>query len=776
MLRNIFDQYQTIKPALIAFGIVCVTGSWVTCLAADSTETSNTPDVRDSTDVDTLTKPSPARQAKIESTLNGLPLLFVENHGQFPDTVAFTMQGSSKNFFFTPDGVTISLIKKVKIGGAITEDGLMKASLSSAPQRWAVKLDFVNANADIKPLGEDLQPAVISYFKGPQLTWKTGLRTYSSLRYPDLWPGIDLVYTGSVNQLKYQFEVQPGADPKQIQLAYRGVTGLALTEAGALTVATPAGNLNDDRPVAYQMKDGQKVEVSADYKLGNRKADNHPYGFSLGDYDPTHPLVIDPSMLVYAGYIGGNQADVGTDIAVDAEGNAYITGNTTSTEESFPENVGPDLSYSRWNMDAFVAKVSADGSQLIYAGYIGGNGKDYSWGIAVDDLGNAYVTGQTTGHFPVTVGPDLSYNGHNYDAFVAKVSADGTHLEYAGYIGGGSAERAFDIALDNLGRAYVTGDTWSHQDWNFPVTVGPDLTYNKGVDAFVARVAADGSKLEYAGYIGGSGLDRGNGIAVDNLGRAYITGYTTSTAIFSSDTSSNYVPFPVNVGPDTTHHGGKDAFVVRVSKDGTWFEYAGYIGGIKDDIANDIAVDDLGNAYIVGTTTSNETSFPITVGPDLTYNGHKSDAFVAKVSMDGAWLDYAGYIGGNNIDYGYGIAVNATGNAFVSGYTISNQATFPVVLGPDLSLNGSYDAFVARLAADGTKLDYAGYIGGRSAEVCYGIALDKAGNNYITGYTYSDETTFPVTIGPDLTHNGGKIDAFVAKIANPFDEVHIDYR
>ena len=644
---------------------------------------------------------------------------------------------------------------------------MLKAALTRSPQRWVTKLDFVNANPDVRPTGEDRQAALISYFKGTQQDWKTGLKTYAALRYANLWPGIDLVYSGSGYQLKYQFEVRPGADPRQIQLAYRGVSGMTLTDTGALNVITPVGDLADERPVAYQMVEGRRHPVSADYTILPGEQRDSAIGFTLGNYDPTLPLVIDPSMLVYAGYIGGSGADVGNDIAIDADGNTYVTGYTHSLESSFPVTVGPDLTYNRWTKDAFVAKVAADGTHLIYAGYIGGTGKEYGWGIAVDGSGCAYVAGQVTkgSGFPLTVGPDLTYNGHNYDAFVAKVSADGTHLEYAGYIGGSSADRAFDIAVDTRGRAYVTGHTHSK---DFQVTVGPDLEANDGTDAFVTRVAADGSHLEYSGYIGGSSVDYANGIAVDSLGRAYVTGYTASTAIFSSDTGVNYVPFPVTVGPDKTQNGGNDAFVARVSADGTWLEYAGFIGGTGNDNGRDIAVDAFGNAYVTGETTSTEASFPVLVGPDLTHNGGKVDAFVAKVSNDGARLEYAGYIGGSNGDYGNGIALDLLGNAYVTGYTASNQNSFPVLLGPDLTANYSSDAFVARVAADGSGLQYAGYIGGRYQDIGQGIAVDPQGNAYVAGYTYSDQRTFPVTLGPDLTFNGGKIDAFVAKIANPF--------
>ena len=314
--------------------------------------------------------------------------------------------------------------------------------------------------------------------------------------------------------------------------------------------------------------------------------------------------------------------------------------------------------------------------------------------------------------------------------------------------------------MDSTGNAYVTGFTDSTEA-TFPVTVGPDLTYNGGVlDAFVAKVNASGAALNYAGYIGGSGSDQGFGIAVDSTGNAYVTGAT-----FSSEAT-----FPVTVGPDLTFNGIFDAFVAKVNPAGTALDYAGYIGGSDGDVGFGIAVDSTGNAYITGEAESSEATFPVTVGPDLTFNGD-FDAFVAKVNASGTALDYAGYIGGSGDDRSYGIAVDSTGNAYVTGRTTSSEGTFPVTVRPDLTFNGDFDAFVAKVNPMGTALLYAGYIGGSRSETLFGgdIAVDSTGNAYVTGGAFSTEGTFPVTVGPDLTFNGGGQfggDAFVAKIGD----------
>jgi hypothetical protein len=632
----------------------------------------------------------------VPTVLAKLPLYFVENRGQTEAQVAYYVQGRDTTLYFTPQGVTfvlngkkerpavpdLNLLQPVALGTAVAE--------KSTQQRWVLKLDFVGANPNVRPQGQDLTPALVSYFRGPREQWQTSLLTYRQIVYPDLWPGIDLIYSGTATHLKYTFMVKPGADPNQIQLAYRGAAAVTLTDAGQLEVHMPGKSISDEHPSAYQEEAGRQVEVAAAYVLtGDPVADSYVYGFRVGSYDQNKLLVLDPAVLLYAGYIGGSGDDEGHGIAVDSTGDAYITGSTTSTVPTFPVLVGPDLT-DNGEIDAFVAKVKADGSGLVYAGYIGGSDNDSGQGIAVDSTGNAYVVGTTSSTaatFPVLVGPDLTENG-GQDAFVAKVKANGAKLVYAGYIGGNGTDVGRGIALDSSGKnAYVTGSTTSTAA-TFPVLVGPDLTENSGTDAFVAKVSADGTGLVYAGYIGGDRSDEGDGIGVDSTGNAYVVGTTTS-----AETS-----FPVLVGPDLTYHGNGDAFVVEVSADGTGFVYAGYIGGSASDEGRGIAVNSKGNAYVVGTTSSAADTFPVLVGPDLTYNGEQ-DAFVAKVKPNGTKLAYAGYIGGGDTDEGRGIALDSKGKkAYVVGTTASTADTFPVLVGPDLIDNGGTDAFVAKIS------------------------------------------------------------------------------
>lgn len=646
-----------------------------------------------------------AQAASVVRNAGQLPLYFIENRGQLAEPLRFYALGADTSLYFTLTGVTF------------------------ARAGFTVRLDFLESDPSVRLIGETSAAAVISYFVGERNNWLTGIPTYSRIRYADLWPGIDLVYLGGVGELKYEFVVQPGADPALIRWAYQGAEDVRVTEDGWLEVKTPTGSFQDAAPVAYQERGGQRIPIAIAYAPEAQPANSGRFvvGFEVGPYDPALPLVLDPAILVHTNLFGSSgEWNRGNGIAVDAAGNIYVAGSTEGRR--FPVTVGPDLTRNGV-MDAFVAKLNPAGTELLYAGFIGGAGNDYGNGIAVDGAGNAYVIGVTRSDqssFPVVGGPDLTYGGSS-DAFVAKVNAAGTGLVYAGYLGGAGADQGYGIAVDGIGNAYVTGETGSDQS-TFPVLGGPDLAHNGRSDAFVARLNPGGS-LSYAGYIGGAENDWGQSIALDAGGNAYVAGSTGS----SQDS------FPVGVGPDLTHNGSLDAFVAKVSANGAALIYAGFVGGTAADYGSGIALDRDGNVYLVGTTSSNQTSFPVRIGPDVTHNG-KSDGFVARIAASGAHLVYAGYIGGVEDDVATGLAVDPSGVAHVVGHTRSTEATFPIMGGlggPGLDAGGNGDGFVVQVRADGAGLLDAGFLGFvERRDEAAAIAVDGAGNVFIAGRVF----------------------------------------
>jgi hypothetical protein len=454
--------------------------------------------------------------------------------------------------------------------------------------------------------------------------------------------------------------------------------------------------------------------------------------------------VIDPG-LVYSTLLGGSGSDIGRAIAVDSNGNTYVTGLTTAP--NFPTTVGAFDVAHNGSGDVFVIKLNANGSALVYSTFLGGALSDDANGIAVDASGQAVVTGRTdSSNFPTSAGAhDPSHNGST-DGFVTKLSADGTGLVYSTYIGGSGVDWGNGIALDSAGNAYVAGQTESA---SFPTTPGVlDTTLGGGGDAFVAKLDPAGTVL-FSTFLGGaSGGEVANALAVDFAGNAYLTGFAG-------------LGFPTTAGAfDTSYNGGGDAYVAKLNPVGSALVYSTYLGTGGDDHGLGIAVDLDGNAYVTGRT--NASTFPITAGAfDTTYNGGLNDAYVTKLNADGSALVYSTFLGGSGIDWGRAIAVDAVGNAYVAGLTDSSN--FPTTAGAfDTTFNGGFDAYVTVLRPDGSGLAYSTFLGGEGTDQANGIAVAPGGDAYVTGST---DFTFPTTAGAFDTSGNGGIDAWIAKLA-----------
>jgi hypothetical protein len=693
---------------------------------------------------------------------------FIDNEGQADPRAAYYLEGTRGDAYFTRRGMRMVL-----------------ADRRDAERRWNLGLEYVGARHPLRPMGRGEMDPVVSYFKGAPSEWSANVRVYSKLVYRDVWPGIDAVYSVGADGLKYSFVVRPEAEAGAIRLAWRGATGLEVTENGELEVSTPGARLGDAAPISHQVIDGRRVRVPTAYEIHG----DSRYGFRVGRYDRHRPLVIDPAVLVYAGYIGGINSDQANNVAVDRRGSLYVTGTTESAADSFPDKVGPDRGFNG-APDAFVAKVDKSGRKLRYAGYIGGSGEDAGIGIAVDRDGYAYISGSTASDqstFPVKRGPDLTYGGGPFDAFVAKVNPSGRSLNYAGYIGGSGEsppgapnEQANGVSLDGSGNAYVAGFTASPEDSGFPATAGSfDSSFNGLVDGFVVKVNRSGDRFLYGGYIGGAFPDPGTGISTDRAGNAYVTGFTGSDETTFPDGDG----FGSTPGFDRTYNGGpnpfplpNDAYVARVNPPGSSLAYATYIGGSGVEQPFNNKADRNGSVYVTGNTTSAEASFPdgdgfgSIQGFDRSFNGGAEptggDAFLVKLQRSGTDVSYATYIGGTDDDRAIGIALEGR-KAYVVGETASPQRSFPLKAGPDRSYNGGpFDAFVAGVKPSGKRLLLAGYIGGQGEDRGIGAAIDRDGRLYASGSTTSNQKSFPVRRGPDRSFNSpaGVPDAFVARV------------
>lgn len=436
--------------------------------------------------------------------------------------------------------------------------------------------------------------------------------------------------------------------------------------------------------------------------------------------------------------------EVGYDIAVNPCGNTpCVTGMTLA--EDFPTTSGAfDTTYYWYSVDVFVTKFNSTGNKLIYSTFLGGREKDIAYGIAMDDSGNVYVTGETrSNNFPVTDGAfDVTYNTSG-DAFIAKLNITGSSLLYSTFLGGDESERGYSIDIDDLGNAYVTGQTTS---FDFPTTSGAfDTTFNARNDVFVAKLNPTGSALAYGTFLGGDLQEKAYGISVDNEHSIYVTGYSTSET------------FPVTSNSiDTTHNGEQDVFVTKINPDGRSLAFSTFLGGTQGDIAHDIAIDRFGIVYVLGQTKS--SNFPTTSETfDNTQNGD-GDVFIAKISPSSKELIYSTFLGGSKQDAGQNLALDNAGFAYVTGYTFSSD--FPSTdRAFDPTYNGSDNAFICKLTPSGRALSFSSFLGGASRG--FGIDVDQYGNAYVTGVTSS--WNFPTTPGAFDTQLDGWDDVFVSK-------------
>ncbi len=700
-------------------------------------------------------------RARLSESFGRLPLMFEATDGSGAE---FLCRGSGYFLFLSP---TEAVLKLQRPGEARPEmrDGRLKlrgrqfpATLppSDAPGPAPLRIKLVGANAAARGKGLEPLATKVNYFLGNDpKQWRTSVPTFGRVRYQNVYPGIDLVYYGNQRQLEYDFVVEPGASPGQISLKFEGADKIGIDAEGNLILQTAGDPVHQRRPVVYQALNGGRKEVAGRYVfkgIGQREV-----GFEVAAYDRSQPLIIDP-VLVYSTYVGGLNFDRAWDIAVDANRCVYVVGETASTN-SPPASGGLYPTNGGGLSDVFLAKLGSAGTNLIYYTYLGGSGADSAYGIGLDGSGNVYLTGLTASvNFPVTTNAvsrklnSLAYFG-NYtnDAFVTKLDATGTNLLYSTYLGGSGPDEGIAITVDGSGNIYVSGDTLSA---DFP-TNSISQRFGGVRDSFVIKLNPASTNLLYSTYLGGSGSDFAQGIAVDAQGEAVISGYTTS------------VDFPLTNAVQTNFGGGAfDAFVTKLNTNGWPPLFSTYLGGSGDDAGLRVVLDTLGNAYFTGLTTSTNfsvlTNFP---SANVLYstNAGSEDAFVMKLDASGTNVIYWTYLGGVFNDEGWSIAVDTNGNAYVIGLTSSTN--FPTVNACQPTLGGFNDVFVLKLNSTGTALDYSTYLGGAGTDNGVGIALDGNGNAYIAGTTGSiDFPLHPTTNGLQTSYGGGTGDAFVAKL------------
>lgn len=664
-----------------------------------------------------------------------LPAAFEPNAGQTDPSVRYSLRTQLGTFFFTASEMVLA------------------PSPQAAPDSAPLRMRFVGANPAPPVQGSAPLSGKVNYLVGNDpAKWRTGLQTYGEITYVGLYPGVALMYSIDGQPLKGTYTVEPWTEPQRIRWRYQGGEA-SVDEAGRLLVRAPSGaTLTEEPPAAWQEIEGGRVAVSARYAIG----EDGSVGFAIGPYDPGRPLIIDPVIVystylggsmfdiawsvaadaagnsyiagdaesanfptvspyqpspggqgdafvakfapdgtpVYSTYLGGSYFDYATDIAVDLQGNAYVTGKTGSV--NFPTKNALQPTYAgAW--DAFVTKLNPTGSALVYSTYLGGSNEEnyinagVSGAIAVDQWGAAYVTGNTqSANFPTKQPFQPNLNG-TVDAFVTKIAPAGTTLVYSTFLGGNAAETGWAIAVDRSGQAVVTGDTTSLTTFPTKNAFQPVCAPSAAVcyDAFVTRLRADGTGLVFSTYLGGNDvewIDRGMGVALDRYGTAYVTGMTGS---------SN---FPMKNAYQSVYGGQIDAFVTRFNRTGTLLSST-YLGGNNSDVGMAIAVDrataPVKGVHVSGVTLS--PNFPV-VAPLQATRGGFEDAFVAKFNLAVDDLLFSTYLGGTDgrEEYGStGIALDGQGNEYVAGGTEATD--FPIQDPYQPTVHGSYDVFLTRI-------------------------------------------------------------------------------
>jgi pimeloyl-ACP methyl ester carboxylesterase len=739
--------------------------------------------------------------AKLLEGYGKLPLSFEANLGQIDKSIKFLAKGGGYGLYLTEQEAVLTLLRPApcarpnfqrlaRFGHSPEVLGLPVPGKPAADVGCAneaktihpdvVRMQLADSNPQAEPVGIGTLPGTANYFIGDDpAKWHTKVPTYAKVQYKGVYPGVDLVYYGNQHQLEYDFVLAPGADANSIRLRFDGAKRVSRDSEGNLVITTTGGEIAFQKPDVYQMIAGGRKEIPGRFKLFS----DNTAGFELGRYDHSEPLVIDPT-LSYSTYLGGSTQEYAVAIAVNSSGEAFVTGLTWSKD--FPLTPGAYDAVNRANIasgvsTAFVSKINASGTALLYSTYLGGSAianteygqGDYGHSIAADSLGNAYVTGWTySADFPVTPGAyqttNKAFARSAATGFVSKLNANGTVLVYSTYLGGSILDEPTSITIDSSNNAYTSGFTFST---DYPITSGAFQTSNhsgsRGYwNAFVSKLNSNGTGLIYSTYLGGSGETNATvggiytlpSVVVDSSGYAYALGQALST------------DFPVTAGAYQTinkasGNGGANITLSKLNLTGTGLVYSTYLGGSSypGDFCEGIAVDGNGNAYLTGYTYS--SNFPTTTGAfQITNKGVASGnntAFATKMNATGTGLIYSTFLGGSGGDDAYTLALDSLGDLYLAGTTSSLD--FPVTAQSyQATLKGGADAFLTELNPSGTGAVYSTLMGGSGTDAVYKAVVDPLGNIYLAGYTNSSD--FPVTTGAiQSTYKAAINTAFVAE-------------
>jgi hypothetical protein len=663
---------------------------------------------------------------------------FTENRGQWKPEFSFIGSAPFGHVGLGPSSVFLNLVEVTSVNEdepSVEFDG------------YVLKYNFEGAN-EVLPVGEGLQFHQSNFILGDDPAgWTSGVGNYEAILYENLWDNIDLRYLISNGDPKYEFVLQPGADPSAIIIRTEGHASLHVAGEDLEIRLKNGRTVKDSGLSVFYEDDGTQVHS------GFTIIDENTFSFDIENYDRSRSIVIDP--LIYSTLISGTDWEHGRGIAYDSSGNAYVTGQTLSTD--FPTTTGAYDETQNGLQDAYVSKLNPSGSAMVYTTYIGGSMDEWGYGLDVDSSGCAYATGITkSSNFPTTTGAYDETYSVDWDAFIYKLNASGTGLVYSTFIGSSGRDVAHRLELDSNDNPVITGRT---ESTNFPTTSGAyDEVHNGAEDVFVLKLNASGDSVLSSTFIGSVLDERGNDLDLDSNDNVYVTGFSVYTVAGG---------FPTTTGAyDETQNGGEDVILFKLNASFSDLLYSTFAGGSGDDRGRGIEVDTNGYIYAAGRTKS--TDFPMSSGAyDNSYKGTEM-AFAIKLDADGSSLKYSTYLGGNGNDKGEDLAIDAGGFAYVVGSTSST--TYPVTGDGENQTHsgGILDLFLTKVAADGKSLVYSTFRGGSGQDYGYAVRLDSKGAVYLAGT--SSSSNFPITPGAAQTSRKGSDEAVCVKFtfAPPF--------